>query len=296
MTSLSLAEFENLLLAFEIEYALAHPPTLTATGELRQRQIGGGAKSRLASLADKLLFVLVYLKTYMLQTAHGLQFGYSQARANELLHELLPLVQKSLHRAGYAPLRDGAALADAAVGDYQIDGTERRRLRPENAEKQRECYSGKSKTHSVKNLVVINTRTETVDYLSPTAAGAQHDKKAAEAAQIHYPAGSTLTKDTGFQAYEPAEVHTIQPTKKKRGRALHVHEVLANRLIARARIVIEHIVARIKRCRIVKDVFRNTKAGLDDVVMEIACGLHNLRTEFRHAHSPAVIAAHIYFR
>jgi len=41
---------------------------------------------------------------------------------------------------------------------------------------------------------------------------------------------------------------------------------------------------------------RNTKAGLADVVLEIACGLHNLRTDFRLAHSPAAIAAHIYFR
>jgi len=32
----------------------------------------------------------------------------------------------------------------------------------------------------------------------------------------------------------------------------------------------------------VKDVFRNTKNGFSDLVMEVACALHNLRVESRH--------------
>ena len=53
------------------------------------------------------------------------------------------------------------------------------------------------------------------------------------------------------------------------------------RLISKVRIVIEHLIAGIKRCRIVKDVFRNTKVHFDDLVMELACGLHNFRVHFR---------------
>jgi hypothetical protein len=37
----------------------------------------------------------------------------------------------------------------------------------------------------------------------------------------------------------------------------------------------------VKRCRIVKDELRLTKEHISDVVMEIACGLHNLRVTFR---------------
>jgi hypothetical protein len=48
------------------------------------------------------------------------------------------------------------------------------------------------------------------------------------------------------------------------------------------RIVVEHVIAGVKRCRIVKDVLRLTTAGIADQVMEIACGLHNLRVSFRH--------------
>ena len=55
-----------------------------------------------------------------------------------------------------------------------------------------------------------------------------------------------------------------------------------NQIISSARIVVEHTISGVKRCRIVKDVFRNTKPGFADRVMEVACALHNLRVECRH--------------
>jgi hypothetical protein len=54
-----------------------------------------------------------------------------------------------------------------------------------------------------------------------------------------------------------------------------------NRIISRVRIVVENVICGIKRCRIVKDPLRLTKENISDVVMEIACGLHNLRVTFR---------------
>jgi hypothetical protein len=45
---------------------------------------------------------------------------------------------------------------------------------------------------------------------------------------------------------------------------------------------VEHALAGVKRCRIVKDVLRNTAEEVSDSVMEAACGLHNLRVDKRH--------------
>jgi DDE superfamily endonuclease len=56
---------------------------------------------------------------------------------------------------------------------------------------------------------------------------------------------------------------------------------MLNRVIASARMKVEHAIAGIKRCRIVKDIFRNTKQGMSDIVIEIACALHNLRVAMR---------------
>jgi len=44
---------------------------------------------------------------------------------------------------------------------------------------------------------------------------------------------------------------------------------------------VEHALAGVKRSRIVKDSLRNTKEGLSDLVMVVACGLHNLRMRYR---------------
>ncbi len=55
-----------------------------------------------------------------------------------------------------------------------------------------------------------------------------------------------------------------------------------NQVFSSLRLVVEHAIAGVKRCRIVKDVLRLTKAGSSDRVMEIACGLHNLRVACRH--------------
>jgi len=62
---------------------------------------------------------------------------------------------------------------------------------------------------------------------------------------------------------------------------LSIAEWWLNGLISSVRIVVEHVIAGVKRCRIVKDVLRLTKEGVSDRVMEAACGLHNLRVSCR---------------
>ena len=104
----------------------------------------------------------------------------------------------------------------------------------------------------------------------------------ADEAHIVYPLNTTLGKDTGFQGYEPLGVVAWQPTKKPKGQDFSVAEQMVNHLLASVRIVVEHSLSGVKRCRIVKDVLRNTKVGFSDLVMEVACALHNLRVEFRH--------------
>jgi len=54
-----------------------------------------------------------------------------------------------------------------------------------------------------------------------------------------------------------------------------------NKLISGVRIVVENVICGVKRCRIVKEPLRLTKDKISDLVMEIACGLHNLRVTFR---------------
>lgn len=286
-TGLTAEEFERLMPAFLAAYATQYPVARTRAGKPRQRQAGGGAKGVLDQPEDRLLFILVYLKTNPLQTMHGLQFGLSQPQANYWIHHLLPVVQTALHELGLMPERDSSqvaanAMAQEGTPDLALDGTERRRQRPQDPTAQKEHYSGKKKTHTDKNIVLINESTDKVVYLGPTENGAKHDKKAADEVNITYPSNATLDQDTGFQGYAPADVLVRQPKKKPRHRELSAADKFLNQIISSVRIEVEHVIAGIKRCRIVKDVLRLTTEGISDLVMEIACGLHNLRVSCRH--------------
>jgi len=174
-------------------------------------------------MEQKLLFSLVYMKTYPLQALLGAMFGLSQSRANRWLQRLLPIVKQALDALGVLPSREPEHFAEQER-DHQeaaalsIDGTDRRRQRPKNPEQQALPYSGRQKTHRDKNVVVVNAKTKRVGYLSQTYAGKVHDKKIVDTEPIRYPAGTILYKDTGFQGYEPKVQQSQQP-KKSRARA-----------------------------------------------------------------------------
>src|SRR5262245_39866296 len=222
MTGLTLAEFRELLPVFEAAYDRAYPADQTADGRARQRWPGAGRPSALARAEDKLLFVLVYLKTYPLQVVLGQLFGISTSQANYWLHHLLPVLRAALDELGVAPERDGARLGRGPAGTggpgvVIIDGTERRRQRPKNPAKQARHYSGKRKAHTDKNVVLTRAADDRVLFLSGTYPGATNDKRIADEEHLRYPPGTTLYKDAGFQGYEPAVQQTCQAKKKATG-------------------------------------------------------------------------------
>ena len=175
---------------------------------------------------DKLLFILVYLKTYPLQAVMGELFGLSQPQVNYWIHRLLPVLQEALDELGVCPERNGSHFARSpatAGGEPRliIDGTERRRQRPKSPEKQALHYSGKKKTHTDKNVVIVTLPRERIGFLSQTYVGKTHDKKIADTEGIVYPPEAILYKDTGFQGYEPAVQETRQAKKKAAPRRAH---------------------------------------------------------------------------
>ena len=284
MTGLTRSEFERLLPVFERAWDEKEANEIEAGGD-RQRARGGGRTAVLAAIENKLLFILVYFKTYPLQTALGLMFGMGQSQANDWIHRLGGVARTALDELGMLPERDPERLAEVLAEDgaeeVVIDGADRRIQRPKDDARQRKYYSGKKKAHTVKNNVVVDAGDRKVKYLSGTCEGKKSDKKLCDEENPTFPEDITLYKDKGFQGYEPEGVETRQPKKKPKGGELSVEEKVENAVISGTRIVVEHVISGIKRCRIVKDVFRNTKKDFCDLVMEIACGLHNFRTECR---------------
>jgi len=276
MTSLTRDEFEHLYRDFE---------DVLRDSERLKDPTKGGRPPILKDDREKLFFILFYIKNYPLQEVVAYLFGVSQSRANEWIHILTPLLNKALDRAHYLPPRMAeellALLTQEGPQEVAIDGTERPINRPKDPEQQKAYYSGKQKRHTVKNDLVVGVSDRTIKHLSKTCAGKAHDKAIADEAQLRYPQGTPLYQDKGFQGYAPEGASIYQPKKKPKGGQLTPEEAEENSLISRVRVVVEHVIAGIKRVSIVSDVFRNTKEGYDDLVMSIACGLHNLRTDHR---------------
>lgn len=284
MTSLNREEFEQLVVYFRAEWESYVEQNAPPAAE-RQRQAGGGCKPVLQTDEDRLLFILHYFKNYPLQEILGFEFGLSQERACELIHILSEVLKRALATLRMLPEREPARLVEklgkSSENEFVLDGTERKIQRPKDAAEQKKYYSGKKHAHTVKNNLVVTRKSRLIKYLSRTHEGKKHDKKICDEEPLTFPKGSKLYKDNGYQGYEPPGVESLQPKKKPRGKDLSARDKQRNRRISKLRIVVEHVISGVKRCRIVKDILRNLTDEFADLVMEIACGLQNFRTVCR---------------
>src|SRR6266704_6349770 len=111
MTSLTLEEFGQLVPSFE-EAFQARMIEWRLDGKRRSgRGYTTYANCPLPTPEDRLLFILVYLKTNVLQVVQGQLFGMPQNKANQWIHTLLPVLQTTLRRLGDAPARSMEHLA-----------------------------------------------------------------------------------------------------------------------------------------------------------------------------------------
>lgn len=114
----------------------------------RQRKPGGGQKGKLPTMRAKLLFLLYYLKVYPTFDVMGTQFGMARSKACENVHNLMPILHKTLVRLDVLPHRKFTSVEEfraafQGIDKLLIDVTERLRRRPQENAQQREMYSEK---------------------------------------------------------------------------------------------------------------------------------------------------------
>src|SRR4029453_14908649 len=111
LTSLTVEEFQHLVLPFEAAFQ-AHMGQWRLDGQPRTaRRYTTYRNCPLPTPEDRLLFILVYLKTYPLQVMQGRLFGMGQSKAHQWIHVLLVALQATLRTLGDAPTRSLTALA-----------------------------------------------------------------------------------------------------------------------------------------------------------------------------------------
>jgi hypothetical protein len=279
LTGLSIAEFERLL----PDFAAGLNKTQAKAKKKRKRAVGGGRRHTLQRPADKLFFILFYLKCYPTFDLAGLLYGVDRSQAQRWVKALLPVLETVLGWQAVLPQRRIGSIEEfiqrfPAVKDVFIDGTDRPVQRPQQAKAQRECYSGKQHQHTLKNLIVSDEG-QRILCLTGTRPGARQDYyrfKQAGLGEV-IPDDVGVWVDLGFLgiAKDYPCLQVVIPHKSSKHHPLTPEQKAENQIISAFRIRVEHAIAGIKRFRCLTDAYRNKGIVLADKFMLIASGLWN---------------------
>ena len=144
LTGFTRDEFEKLSADFEDDWNeyISH---FTIDGKPRFRISCIKKTNILKTVDDKLLFILIYLKTYSIQELHAANFSMTQPQCNVWIHLLIKILNKTLKRLNELPTRKSGQLEELLLqtDTIYLDGTERPIQRSKDNETQKEFYSGK---------------------------------------------------------------------------------------------------------------------------------------------------------
>jgi DDE superfamily endonuclease len=301
LTSLYVLEFEELLIPFSRRWQVFFK-YFDLRSNRRKKPLTAlqmeNSTSKLSSDEDKLFFILYFFKNNHLQQSLGAQFDINQGHVSRWIKVLLPVLEQSIKDLHLQPARTMDELiylfrsrqssSDKAphqkVESLHLDATERFMERNQDYSAQKHDFSGKKHGHTLKNSVICD-EFQFIHFAGFTHRGAIHDKAMIEEEVPHFKALEDqfiwFTKDKGYQSYFPQGVFVLQPNKATRGHPLTGLEKLENSWISSIRIVCEHAISGVKRCRILKDTLRYFDSTFRDQIFYLACGLHNLRVSYR---------------
>jgi DDE superfamily endonuclease/Helix-turn-helix of DDE superfamily endonuclease len=271
LTGITPAAFDRLLDQLTPRYEQAEARRKDRPG--RERRPGGGRKHALA-LADRLLMLLIYYRTYVAHAFLGFLFAIDDSAVGRNINPLQPLL------AGIFRIPERRVdLSEDEIRELFFDATERPTRRPERG--QREFYSGKKKRHTIKTQVVVvrkrkppgpgaKPRRLRIAAVCESHPGSVHDKEVYDAARVVAPRDAKRTGDT---AYLGTALET--PTRRPRGGQLTERQKAGNRRLSRRRVAAEHGIGKMKVWRVASERYRNP-VGRHTLIMKNVAGLHNL--------------------
>jgi hypothetical protein len=271
LTGITPAAFDRLLDQLTPRYEQAEARRKARPG--RKRKPGGGRKHALA-LADRLLMLLVYYRTYVTHAFLGFLFAIDDSAVGRNINPLQPLL------AGIFRIPERRVeLTEDEIRELFFDATERPTRRPERG--QREFYSGKKKRHTIKTQVVVVRKRKSpgpgakprrlrIAAVCESHPGSVHDKKVYDATRVVAPRDAKRTGDT---AYLGTALET--PTRKPRGGKLTERQRAGNRRLSQRRVAAEHGVGKMKVWRVASERYRNP-VSRHTLIMKNVAGLHNL--------------------
>ena len=159
-----------------------------------------------------------------------------------------------------------------------IDSTEQQIPRPADKNKRKMYYSGKKKRHTVKNQLTVN-KDGFIIHKAAHKKGRRHDYDVYKKNHPIIPKQVVTVVDLGYLGMEkdfPDQLSALPYKKKRNQQELSEEEIEYNKIHSKKRIVVEHTICRLKKYRIMNDIFRN-KLRKYDKISDIVAGLVNYR-------------------
>ena len=225
-----------------------------------------GRNSKIKSLEDEVLLVLVYYRFYVSFKFMEMLFNLNESNIYRHIQRLEPMLVKVMN---ITKKRD---LTQSDLETIVIDATEIQIQRP--TRKQRKFYSGKKKKHTQKVEIMVSQNGKIIN-VSKVFSGKTHDFKIRKESD-KIPIGVEVLADSGYQGIHKLHKNSTLPHKRKRTQALTHEQKSHNKKLASKRIIVEHVFAQLKKFKILGSIYRNHKRKLH-LRFNIISGMHNLK-------------------
>ena len=232
---------------------------------IRKKKVSG-RNSKLKTLEDEVLLVLIYYRFYVSFQFLGLLFDLNESNICRHIQRLEPMLASS------TKINKNRTLTQDDLETILIDATEIPIQRPKNG--QRKFYSGKKKRHTMKFEIQIDQNRKILS-ISKCYGGGMHDFKIRKKSD-HVPRDIEILVDSGYQGLQKIHENTSLPFKRRRKTPLTPEQKAHNTAIASRRIIVEHVFAQLKKFKILGSVYRNFKKKLH-LRFNIIAGIYNLR-------------------
>ena len=240
--------------------------------KIRLIKAGGGRRQKL-SVDEQILLTLIYLHQMPTFQMLGLQFEVSESTANDIFHNWIKIFRELLPASLVEQVKKNESdweWVEKILLEFEliVDSYEQPRERPTDNEEQKKYYSGKKKTHTFKNQVIVMPNGKEIVDVVVGYTGATSDLKLWRERSEEL---GNNQKYRGDKAYV-GETAINTPHKKPRNQEISLEHREENRLKAKQRIVVEHLIRLIKIYRVASERFRLKRENYEAVILTV-CGL-----------------------
>jgi len=299
LIGMSLSSFDELYTEFEAIHTkrLAELKVTKREGKPRKRAVGAGGKHRY-SLRDRLLMTVFWLRVYTTYEVMGFFYELDKTNIEDNLRDILASLEQMTTFSYEHPkdrrqkkLRSVEGVMDA-FPDVRlvIDAKEQRVQRPKNKkdgdgnleDRQKPYYSGKKKTHTLKNQIAVRPDGLIEAVSESVPGGANHDitvlRQTNLLAELDEDEAAMMDKGYDGIKNDYPDTRIYQPYKARRNHPLTDEQKAYNCFLSGYRIVVEHTLAQMNKFQVLAQVYRHQKDGHSQI-MRVVAGLVNRKIQ-----------------